>query len=177
MRYWNQRNHPKMMTKIRFKFLFPTSEIFIEKLANYDDELDFNEKMIKKLILVFGNHYLLYDSEDENIAYVAMIYEDAINKYNSLKNFIDMDFEKLISDIATAEGENFNPKELQRESLDDSFLEMYQTAKNTSINYLEKYNYIKDNYKKATTFFMEDMKKVLYKNETYVIDKNIWEEI
>lgn len=171
MRYYNQNNQPKKITKIRFKFLFPNYETFKEKISLYDVSLDYDEKLIRKLIAVFGNHYLRFDSEDDNIAYVGMVYEECLYDYQLALKFNNIEFNKLVSNFAKSEGETYNPKNLKREDLDNSFLALYERSRGENTNYLQAYNYIKDNFKKAETTFLDHMRRVLYPNENYIIDR------
>lgn len=133
------------------------------------------EKELGLFLYTYGNYFLLKDSVDENNGLVYMVLQNAMYRYNKFIKLNDLDLLKLIGEIYIAEGETFNPKNLKRDELDDSFLAAYQRSTGNKTVIWDKYEELLKNYQSAEQIFYNDMTSILMPVVTGIIRKDVWD--
>lgn len=143
---------------LRFKQVFPTYEIFLEKTTL----TDFPENLYETTKNVYGNHYLSRMSEQDAIGYVKWNFGNSLKMYNLILKATNKPYEELIREYTISKGSNFNPKNIDLNlfaETDNSFLNNFaKTITERNRQPLTIINDIIDNYTTAENTFLNLIK-------------------
>lgn len=144
---------------LRFKEVFPTYQIFLEKT----DLTEIPEDLYETVKNVYGNHYLNRMGEQDAIAFIQWNFANSYKMYKLILNVSNLPYNEIIANSNIFRGANFNPKNIDLNEFnetDNSFLQNF--AKNITnfneqpITILKK---ILENYTTAESEFLNLIKR------------------